>query len=170
MRAQLFSFDFIVSIALIILLLGMAIYVSDKTSEAINSGEGSRQMQNSLSYSLSALVLSPGDPTNWNRMEFSDGNVRSIGLAASPNVLDGRKVVDFFAIAGSSFSNYSALKAILGLNYPSSNFSVTIYDSEGMELYSTEYLPGSDATVYAGERLALLEGEGVRLKMMVWVE
>ncbi len=112
-----------------------------------------------------ALVTTPGQPANWEDIQtLNDSNVVTFGLANSRNVIDNNKISRF---ANFTQSNYSIVKSKLGLvRY---NFFINI-TSMGKE--TSYYQIGSKAILLNDtvvlERLMLLNGSVVNLRMEVW--
>lgn len=101
------------------------------------------------------MVKGPGVPSNW---EENPGGLEVIGLAgASQNVLVLNKVRNFTAL------DYEDAKEILGME---EEFHFYIEDLEGNRLYECGNATLSEQTISLS-RLALLEGEMVRLRMIV---
>jgi hypothetical protein len=170
MRAQLFSFDFVLAVSLIFVLFGMALYVSDQAANSINNAENNRDLKISGEKALSNLIETPGNPANWNYLAFDDANAKSLGFAGSKNVLDGAKVSDFFFLVNSNPQNYLLSKRLLGLDLPSSNYSILIYNSDGGIIDEISLAPPTDSSVFTTDRLAILDSQIVRVSLKVWVK
>jgi hypothetical protein len=170
MRAQLFSFDFVLAVSLIFVLFGIALYVSDSAANSINNAENSRDVKISGEKALANLVETPGSPANWNHLAFNDANVKSLGLASSKNVLNAAKVADFLSLVNSDPRNYLLSKRILGLDLPSSNYSILIYAVNGSALGGISQMPSVDSSVFATDRLAIMDSQIVRVALKVWVK
>ncbi|HLC47886.1 MAG TPA: hypothetical protein VJI13_02330 [Candidatus Norongarragalinales archaeon] len=170
MRGQLFSFDFILAVSLIIFILALSLFVSESTANSINQSEQGRDMQRAADGALSQLIETPGSPSNWEQLEFTDGDVASLGLSPSRNMLDEGKVLRLFNLANSNFGNYSLMKRMLGLDLPSSNFSISISNSSNSAIYETNVPESGSASVYSFSRIALLGDSPVIVNLRVWVE
>lgn len=170
MRGQLFSFDFILAVSLIIFLLAVTFFVSDATANSINLRERQSELQDLAQSALSQLLESPGTPSNWHLVEFSNANIKSIGLSSERNRLDPNKTEEFFRLANLNSGNYSLMRSILALDASGSNFSLSIYNASQFALYEISQKPGGMSTVISMQRLALLSGEPVVVNLKLWVE
>jgi hypothetical protein len=169
MRGQLFSFDFIFALSLIVFLFALSLFVSGSISTSINNSEQQRELKISAAFALSALLETPGNPSNWDYLQFTDTNVKAIGLSSKKNVLEKHKVEQFFTLANSGVSNYNQLKGMIGLNLPSTNFALTISSLNGT-LFDTFIQPPKNASIYSQQRIGMLNDQVVTIKLRVWVE
>ncbi len=170
MRGQIFSFDFIFAVSVIVFLFAIALFISDDVANVINERDSQRDLQLASSTALSVLIETPGDPSNWNNMEFSDSNVKSIGLVSQRNVLDEAKLRRFYEIADENFENYTQLKRTLAIDLPSSNFSLIIYNASNFIIFETAYEPPSTADVHSLQRLAIIDNKPATVNLRIWVE
>ncbi len=117
-KGQFFSLDFIVSLAIFVLVLTSIALVWEDVRAQISDIETHKNIYSSAASASDLLVRSPGYPANW-----SDGDVQSIGFADEPRLLNGSKVVVLLGI------DYSKAKTKLGLwNY---DFYLNFTDYEG---------------------------------------
>jgi hypothetical protein len=170
MRGQLFSFDFLLAISIILFVFALSMFVSENTASSISQREAQFDIKRAANNALSQLVETPGNPTNWHTLDFTDASVKSIGIAVSRNELDPDKTSRLFSSANADFGNYSLVKRILALDLPSSNFSITISNASKYALVETAFSPGASATVYSFSRIAIFENEPVLVNLRVWVE
>ncbi|MEK6954029.1 MAG: hypothetical protein AABX01_03410 [Candidatus Micrarchaeota archaeon] len=170
MRGQLFSFDFLLAISIILFIFALSMFVSENTASSINRREAEFDIQRAADSALSQLVETPGNPTNWHTPDFTDANVKSIGIAASRNELDPDKTSRLFFIANSNFGNYSLVKRILALDLPSSNFSIAISNASKYAIFETMVSPAGTASVHSFSRIAIFENEPVLVNLRMWVE
>lgn len=158
------------SVALLLLLFTLSLFISDNVAGSINASEERHELQLSASAALDQLLLTPGNPANWDRLALTDANVASLGLVSERNLLDREKVEKFFALANGAPGDYVLLKRILALDLPASNFSLTIYNSSAYALYDTAVQPPAGASVHSVQRLALLGKGAVLVNLRIWVK
>ncbi|MFH1750728.1 MAG: hypothetical protein ABH863_03560 [Candidatus Micrarchaeota archaeon] len=170
MRGQLFSIDFIVALSLILFLFALSLYVSDSVASAINSNELNSELRSAAAGALSQLLETPGSPSNWQEMEFSETGINSLGIASGRNVIDVARVDYFFQIGNSDPGNYALIKRMLALDLPGSNYSLIVEDANGILIYDLGPIPQSPFITVSGQRIALLEGEPVLVNLKLWVE
>ncbi len=170
MRGQLFSFDFLISISLILFVFATALAISDFTASTINGAEEQRELKIAAASALSQLLETPGNPANWDHLEFADAGVESLGLASGRNELDFEKTVKFFAIANSNIENHVLAKRLLALDYPGADFYLSIQNTTDSLLLETSFRPMASGEVFSGQRVGLLKGEPVRVTLKLWVE
>jgi len=122
-----------------------------------------RDMQTSLIGISDMLVLSPGDPANWETGAL--GNANAFGAAASRGTLSSQKL----AALQSLNSSYDKVRE--GMGAGASDVFISVEDTAGTALYrfGNPCPPAGSALDSASiERLAILEGEIVKLKVQVW--
>ena len=117
---------------------------------------------------LNSLLLSPGDPLNWENGVLSD--VNAFGLVHEPNVIDSNKV---FALVNhlNSDLNYNSTRQILGagifdlkLNIRNSNGGLV--DINGVQLSGGRI--ASDALLqFSYKRMALFNGSFVIAEVVI---
>ena len=122
-----------------------------------------RQLQTSVLGISDMLVMSPGEPADW---EFSAmENASSFGLASSRNVLSRQKVAGLQSLN----SSYDTVRQNMGAG--ASQVYVEVDDEHGSMLYNfgNPYDPHS-LSVYSASanRLALLDGALVKVNVEVW--
>ncbi len=139
-KGQIFTIDFMISVAIFIIVLITIISTWYYIDTHIKEIESRRDMH-SISLSISdALVRSPGHPTEWNTT-----NVQSIGLAKEEYVLDVRKSMSLMNL------DYDTARSIMRLG----NYHVFIYltdinghnVSTGVLRSPVAYFSGSATTV-----------------------
>lgn len=152
------SFSFFLAAVLIFAASWNAIYDS-YTNEA-----QLRQMQTSVVGIGDMLVMSQGDPEDW---EFGVlENATSIGTASSPGILSAQKLS---ALQSLNASHYDTLRERMGAG--PADIYLEVQTVSGSPLYAFGIQPdlqnGSVNTV-GTERLALLDGELVKVKVQSW--
>jgi hypothetical protein len=181
-KAQLFSQDIIFAMMLILFTFSLWLTLRDRVVTMISASEDKRQIDEAASNALGQLLESPGEPTNWNDLDYAnDTTVWSIGLASDRNVLDSSKVSAFVTMANSGGDNYTTIKKFLGLNNAGYKFNLTISWLNGTALnqYSINYTPSLSLynasfamtnTTVSIDRFALLNNSLVKVTMGVWIE
>ncbi|MFH0972018.1 MAG: hypothetical protein V1835_05645 [Candidatus Micrarchaeota archaeon] len=170
MRGQLFSFDFIFAVSLLVFIFAMALYTSDSVAASINAQEGERELKIAADNAISQLLETPGNPSNWDYLAFTDSNVKSVGIAAGRNALNREKMERLMEIMNSDSENYHLMKRILALDLPASNFSISIYNQSQFKLYEAGVAQTKTGTVVSVQRLALLDDQPVMVNLRLWVE
>jgi len=169
-RGQLFSYDFLLaSIGLMVLL---AIYFTSSVAVTDRMGEAElrAEMEEATQTAANSLLRTPGDPSNWENAPINDTGIRSLGLANSRNLLDAEKTSAFFNITCGS-AEYNATVPILGLSRRAYAYNASLEYLNGTLIYSINRTPPSSIVQsIPAERLAILNGTEVRLKMVVWRE
>lgn len=99
-RGQVFLVETIVAIATALLIAVIALHTFTSIS---NYRSGPDRAAAAVERAASALVLSQGDPANWNTV---NGTVRSLGVASRPGVIDSYK------LAALSSQNYTELLSL----------------------------------------------------------
>lgn len=122
-----------------------------------------RQMQTSLVGISDMLVMSPGEPADW---EFSVlENASSFGLAASRNSLSVQKL----SALQSLNSSYDKVRESMGAG--ASQIYIAVKDGNGGVIYAfgNPYDPlNPDIISTSADRLALLDGTLVKVTVQVW--
>lgn len=164
MKGQLFSSEILVSFS--IFLGAVLVYLFAWNSLQVNYMHemADAKMQSVLLGLSDVMVLSPGDPPDWETGAGMGAN--SFGLAASENELSSEKLYmmqSYFA------SNYSGMRDSMG----AAGYGVfmNVSNQDGNVLYSFGSLADTDnETVSAAEanRLAVLGGEIVNVRMQLW--
>ncbi len=196
-KGQLFSIDMLVAVAVAFFLFLAATILSDRLGNRLSSSEQAIELAGAAEAAAAQLVASPGKPLDWNRIEFSEAVVDSIGLAESRNSLDSEKVEKFFELAanqtalasiqrmlglarpGYNFSitlyaaNQTALASIqrmLGLARPGYNFSITLYNQTDAAVNQTGPEPPVQKPAASADRVGVLNGSLARIRLVVWVD
>ena len=122
-----------------------------------------RQMETSLIGISDMLVMSPGEPADW---EFGAlENASSFGLAVSRNSLSSQKL----SALQSLNSSYDKVRESMGAG--ASQLYIGVKDTSGNVLYGfgDQYDPADTGIISVStDRLALLDGELVKVTVQVW--
>ena len=147
--------DLVLGIVAFILLLSFVLAFSNASTENVSLKSRQHKMETSAITISDLLVKTQGVPADWDRNNPS--SVLVTGLASFPNVLSEDKVSEFTAL------DYDDVKSLLGVD---GEFLFQIEDLNGTVLHQ---LGDSNATAEQTivQRLALLEGEKVRVKIVV---
>jgi hypothetical protein len=132
--SQLFSLDAVFAMIVISFLFGLFLSFNSSVPSTISLAESRISLQEDSQLALLALAVTPGEPSNWTSYNFSlpaGADVRSIGLASSPWVLDMAKVS---ALSAANKTNYTYLKSLLGLSKPDYNFYFSIKYPNGTQV------------------------------------
>jgi hypothetical protein len=167
-RGQLFTVDVIFAFILLLTLFGAITTLSTVLSKRTSEIEDDARLSETAANAMNQLVGTSGKPNDWNLLaNFTPANVDSIGLALEKNVLDADKVARFFSLVNSSHAD---LKAILGINEPGYDFYVALYYPNNTAIYSsgTRAPPQKKASVT--QRIALLSGNNVKIRLGVWID
>lgn len=167
-RGQLFSADLAFSALLLVFLFSLLIFVSSVATVSIERVEERFELNEVALAAMDELWKTSGNPTNWERGDFSARRIASIGLASEPGVLDKEKVGVFFSMMQNS-SAYAEAKKLLGVYGRGYEFGARISDEIGA-LYYMGNAPSGGAPAVSLSRAAMLEGRLVKLELSVWLE
>ncbi|MBD3388461.1 MAG: hypothetical protein GF416_05265 [Candidatus Altiarchaeales archaeon] len=162
-RGAAFTLDMIIAVFLfVVILLGILWLWSETYRQVYYSGDENARFRKSVDVS-DILVKSGGTPANWYlNEEVTTANTHSIGLAEEENVLDRVRIDKFNA------SNTTILRTILGLTRETFEVTITAnWTTTPNLLYNVSDFNSSSTKVHVVERIALLDGERVRLKVKV---
>jgi hypothetical protein len=162
-RAQLFSSELVLASCFFIMALVIFTMTWYSMVNSYGEEQADQQMQSVLLGVSDSLVLSPGDPSNWESSVLEDAS--SFGLAAAPNRISGNKAATLQSL---NATQYHRVKENMGVGqydiYISiSNFTSAIYQF-GRRANSSNSLVQS----FSNERLALLNDSIVRVYVQVW--
>ncbi|MFA6048334.1 MAG: hypothetical protein WC792_00090 [Candidatus Micrarchaeia archaeon] len=153
-------------------LAALAFYAYETSDVAMRSYDLRAELSSAAGDAANAIVQSPGVPSNWTRFgKIDSAQISGLGLAIEQGVLDAEKTAFFFNAVNASAgnSNHSNASFLLGLRRRGFDYSLSVFDAAGATLYSTNAstTPPSNNTV-STERLAVLGGSAVRVKLSVW--
>ena len=165
-RAQIFSLDIFIAVGIFILIILSTMTVWEYSREKISVNEMRNDMEIIARNSLSVLVETRGNPSNWSSYVFNESNINSLGLA------DGFLVLNQTKISSLVLGNYQAAKRILGILGPNYEFRLNLAVWNGnayADTYSIGLIPNSSASeVVRVERFALLNGTWAKVTMKLW--
>ncbi|MCX6770337.1 MAG: hypothetical protein NT051_06740 [Candidatus Micrarchaeota archaeon] len=164
LRAQMLSTDLIISLSLFLAAMLIFLFIWSSISYSYWEQRSELDMQTALISIADAQALSPGIPSDWE--VSSQENATSFGLAVSKNVLAGEKVRKMQSLF---HSDYSLMKERAGAGR--FDVFISISDSSGATLYSFGRLANfTDRQISSAsaQRLCLLDGQTVTLKVMLW--
>ncbi|MFH1106796.1 MAG: hypothetical protein V1787_02775 [Candidatus Micrarchaeota archaeon] len=169
MARGLFTSDFVLSLAIFMIVLALAAPLWDHVrAQAAYSSVQYRIQADALAAS-DALVRSPGNPRDWDA-----ASVMSMGLADEEHMLNGTKVSMMFNMLK---ADYPAAKGRMGLAPYDLNISITDGNGQTIDLQGNETGFASDAPVSVAafnvRRIALLEANSthrqiVNINLVVW--
>ncbi len=137
--------------------LAMAFFVLLGTIDEsmVRAGNADREISRkaSLLAASDSLVLSSGQPRDWNEIQvINETNVKSLGFASSPSSLSFEKLQRF---AQANSTNYSILKSVMGLAESDAWVEVDFLENNS-PAYEFGIRPGENSTAGVIERLAVL--------------
>jgi hypothetical protein len=165
-RGQFFSPDLIIAFSVFI--FGLILFFSASNSifsqvDLLDERKSSDEVAHAV---LNSLVLSSGEPSNWDLFEF--GDVNAYGLSYSPNMLDKSKVTKL--LEDLNGSNYFSIKEKLG--FGPYDFYLRLIDSSGSVVFDGNFLQGGVIVLDPNlklvyQRIVYYEGEQVVLEGIV---
>lgn len=167
-KGQTVVIDFILSISVFILLLVVFYSVWMRTLDRMGDSVLQAQADEAARRGLSALVDSPGFPSNWAAQGLlpSDSALLGLGGADAPGVLDIGKISNLSADFNDS-SLYNATRLKTGLSPFEAD--VRVYYPNGSDISAMGASPAAGATIWAsGQRIATLGNETVLVRLRVW--
>ena len=192
-KAQFFSVDLVVAILLFITIIISSIYIWDYSKERIFLAEKRNNLNLLARNTLSSLVETSGNPSNWSSIpetEFNENNILSLGLLKSHSLnnydqikksrsgalgLNNLAILDKNKIETlSNFNNtkYETQKKILGLLGPNYNFELQIkkWNETAFEINYNIGIPPTNESrnIVRLDRFALLDDEYVNVIIKVW--
>lgn len=163
-HGQILSTDLVISLSMFLAALLIFMLVWSTIAYTYWESMADIDMQSALISVSDVLVFSPGSPAGW---EFSQANASSYGLSASKNKLSGSKLS---ALSSAFYSNYSDAKERVGAGRFDIYVSVETAEG-GPQLYGFGRLPsgsGQQISTASAERLAMLDGALVKVKVQLW--
>ncbi len=164
-KGQIWSLDFFSVSLTMILMLMLFIFTWNSFAIRWSNIKSYDELWSAGLSASEALVTTPGQPYAWEDFQtINDSNVETFGFVNSRNIIDNNKLSKF---ANTTSGNYTFVKNKLGLvRY---NFFINITDMEKQNTYyqiGNKATPLNESVVF--ERLMLLNGSIVNLKMEVW--
>ncbi len=162
MKAQIWSMDFLMSVFVFIIALGMLVFAWNYTSARILQQNEAGPAENTVIMVSDSLVRTAGIPENW-----EPSTVTSVGLAQGENVLNITKVDMFINMS------YEYVKTLMGLERYNFYFTVKRLDgtvmknAQGQNLTAGQY-PQDSEIVVPMERYVMYNGEPAKLGLIIW--
>lgn len=170
-RGQFFGVDALFALLIILFSFFGAMLLWSTFNNHVLNRESYLRLTESSQDALNQLVRTAGNATDWHLLtSATNETVDSLGLALEPTILDPDKVTRLFNLT-STETGWKDVRILLGLTQAGYNYSLVIYQANQTPLYQTLYnqtLP--NRLTSATDRVALLNGQRVRLKLTVWVE
>ncbi len=160
-KGQIFTTDLILAVTVFLFVLTLTVIYSNQVASRVGYWENTSDRASAALLASSALVLSPGEPSNWESLAIED--INSIGLAESRNVLLPSKLQRLVDL---NSGQYSEAKALLGLAKYGVRIEVSDLNKQLLKAFGLE--PGSENQVSAFTRLAVLNGKPVLVKVKVF--
>ena len=157
-KGQIFTTDLILAVTVFLFVLTLTIIYSNQVANRVGYWEEANDRENAALWASSALVLSSGEPSNWENLALED--INSIGLAGSKSVLLPSKLQRLVDL---NSGHYSEAKALLGLAKYGVRIEVSDLNKQLLNAFGLE--PGSESQVSAFTRLAVLNGKPVLVKV-----
>ena len=160
-RGQIFTTDLIMAVTVFLFVLTLSIVYSNQVANRVGLWEETNEREHAALLASRALVLSPGEPSNWENLAVED--INSIGLAVSKNAIDAGKLQ---RLADLNAGGYEEAKALLGLARYDAWVEVRDLNKQLLESFGLE--PGSNKHVSSFTRAALYNGEAVLVRVKVF--
>ncbi|MCI0503677.1 hypothetical protein L0Y65_03110 [Candidatus Micrarchaeota archaeon] len=162
-KGQIWSADFIVGIATFLFMLLIFALAWRMLDVRWHHSSEYRQMQTDALFASEALMVTPGDPPSWEAMPDLNAS-RSLGLAWSRNVISSSKLA---RLASENSTSYYTVRERLGIQRYELGIRVMDMSREDV-LFEFGRFPGANADSVVLERLGLLDGSPVVVRMEVW--
>jgi hypothetical protein len=154
MKGQVLTIDFVTSMFILVSVMILVGFLWNTISTDLMGKNAFDKMMLQALSATELLVKTQGNPVNWN-----SSNVKTFGLAYSPNVLSLDKTLSFTSLIS---SNYSRVKEELGI---SEDYYFEVYDLVKSQVVVQAPAINLDSydNVASISRLALLNGSEVRV-------
>jgi hypothetical protein len=164
LRGQLFSSELMISLSLFIATLIIYLLVWNNLHNSYLEEQNDVRMQTLLIGISDAMVLSQGDPADWE--SGAGANANSYGLASAHNVLSPAKL---YAMQEYFASNYSGMKEKAGA--AGYDIFIDVESTDGTVIYSFGRLADTanqSVSAVSTERLAMVGDEIVKMRVQIW--
>jgi len=155
-RGQAVSTDYIVGVAIFLLLLGAITMMWEKTVYRVAADYKIREMTYATARAADLLVKSPGTPNNW---EQNTSTLKAVGAAQDDRVLSDAKLTSITGL------NYTAVRKYLGVG--EFDVYVRVENATGSLKYELGSPPNGEITVNV-RRYCTLNGVGAVVDVRVW--
>jgi hypothetical protein len=154
MKAQFFSYDFMIGVFLIVLASGFWFWSWERYIVETRRRRTWQEMELVASDLSDLIIRIPGVPANWN-----SSNVEVIGLADEPQVLNSSKLAEFAKLS------YADVTSIWGIPY---NFHFNLTYPNGTLIQEKGLVPAGDYASVS-KRIALLNQSEVFVYVTLWI-
>lgn len=165
LKGQTWAIDFIAGTAVLALIVMLFMLMWNTSAIRWNSATKQMAMEESAFFASESLLATPGVPSGWEMLPRIDGNVSSIGIVSGRNELNRAKLDKLVA---ENATAYGTIKARLGLQRY--QFGMNITDLGGSTTYYSfgESSGGALNNSINFERLGILDGNPVLVRLEVW--
>lgn len=173
-KGQISTLDLVIASAVFVGILLSVIYLWSDTVKSISRTSEKSDLDSKVRDVSEALVKTPGDPPDWQKMSASDINsstVKSLGLTKEDNILDPEKLNKFGLI------NYEEARTIMGLSREAYNITITNSTNEIVYSFGRPFEVGDcgpygcpPRSIASAERLALLGGNKVKISVILFTQ
>jgi hypothetical protein len=168
-KGQFFSPDLVIAIGIFIFTLALFWVASNTIFGQIDLFNSKIESDEASHAILNSLVLSSGQPNNWENYELDD--INSFGLVHSNNILDSNKIVSLINLLNSQ--DYDLVKQKLGAGKYS--IQLNVLDSKGNILLIPSSLSGGQIVSepilkVTYNRIAYFNDEQVLLQLVLSIE
>ncbi len=161
-NGQIFSIDLMLASIIFLLILTTATIYSNHIANRIYFLEQDAEMRQAGQQAANGLVLTGGNPANWQNQGLK--NVNSIGIASSANNLKKNKMQRLSSLAS---SNYEEVKDILGI--AKFDFKIDVISMKGnFVVESFGARPESESSIVSINRIAFYDGNNVVVRLKVF--
>lgn len=155
-RGQLFTTDYVIGVAVFILMLASCLFVWQKTAYRIQEDFAFNGMMNTAKRASEQLVTSSGIPADW---EDNAGSVRAVGLAAGDRIISPKKFAKLAAM------DYNTSKYYLGVG--NHDFYIKLMNSTGSLYGEAGRTPTGDFAVNV-RRILVMDNRTIILDLTIW--
>lgn len=172
-KGQVFSIDFLTSIAPFFFILSLTIMIWYNTNYKIEQRERNLEIQNKILSLSDAIVKTKGNPENWEEkiLPNETDKIISLGLSSRDNVIDAGKFLRLIEF------DYIKTKKIFGI--PRFQLFLGLYDKNGQIIKSNGkdmafgIFPPEKKDRYSITRMVVFEDNDVRvlanLRVIIWL-
>lgn len=164
LKGQMLSTEILLALSIFLVSMGVFMLSWNAISSSYQQQQADSQMESALLSVSDTLVLSPGNPSDWETSALSNASL--IGIASARNVLSPAKAA---ALQSLNSTSYDAARGRLGAGR--FDLFIAITGQSGATLYSfgREANPGNESiSAISTQRMALMNGSIVSLKVQLW--
>ncbi|MBR9678508.1 MAG: hypothetical protein GOU97_04430 [Nanoarchaeota archaeon] len=158
MKAQIVSLDFVVAITVFAILFYAGITMWNDYSRDLEKSYSTNELRMKAYGASVSLMDSSGQPFNWS-IESNRAGVKDF-----ENIDSGKleRMIDYAS------NDYENSKKLLGLQ--EYDYRIIVNYSNGTNIYDSGESYALADEIVAIKRLALMKGDGVNVKLIVWRE